>query len=200
LIIYDLNGEDCVKEQIYNILEVIDPIFFFAMGHGAPDAFTDNNEEIVWQCGENSCYLPPTNLKGRIVYLWSCLTARELGPKIIEYGAISYIGYNEEWAWVSSTTPAGDPYNDPYAACFFDSASEIIRALVDGCTVGQAVQKSIDKYNAWISYWEQSEDIYASEIIKWLIWDRDALTQLGDTEARLIPPDKEIGIFVKVLD
>lgn len=192
-VVYDLSGSKCIRSEIYDKLENLNPSLFAAMGHGYIDTFTDNNEAIVWRCGYISCSYPPGNLKNRIVYLWSCLTARELGPEIINYGATAYIGFNEEWIWVSSS-PAGDPYNDPYARCFFDSGNEVIKALVDGCTVKEAVQRAIDRYNQWIEYWKQSNDVHATECIKYLAWDRDALVSLGNVDSRVFEIDdsKEI--------
>lgn len=190
--ICDLAGSDAVKEKIYEKLDELNPIFFFGMGHGNIDKFTDDKEWAVWWCGEKSCSLPPDNLRGRIVYLWSCLTARQLGPKIIEHGGWSYAGFKEEWVWVPDRL-GGDPYDDKYAKGFFESGNELIIALLDKKTMQEAVQASLDKYNEWIDYWKQSDDPGASECIKWLAWDRDALTLLGDPFASLMQLKIEQG-------
>lgn len=184
--ICDLAGADCTKDNIYEKLTLLDPIFFFGMGHGSPTKYTDDNEEAVWICGNTSCPLPPNNLRSRIVYLWSCLTARELGHKIIERGGWSYAGFTEEWVWIAEGEIEGDPYDDRYAKGFFESGNELIKALLDEKTMQEAVQASINKYNEWIDYWKESDDLYASECIKWLAWDRDALTLIGSPEASLV--------------
>lgn len=182
--ICDLAGSDDIRVKIYQKLKELDPIFFFAIGHGNPTTFTDDDEDIVWQCGDLTCPYPPSNLKGRIVYLWSCLTARQLGPKIIEYGGWSYAGFTEKWVWLAEDA-WGDPYEDKYARGFFESGNELIKSLLDKKTMQEAVRDSIGKYNEWINYWLQSDDRFASECVKWLVWDRDALTLLGSPTASL---------------
>ena len=183
--ICDLASSDAVKEKIYEKLDELDPIFFFGIGHGNKDIFTDDREQAVWRCGEASCPLPPDNLRNRIVYLWSCLTARELGPKIIEHGGWSYAGFKQIWVWLTEGEAVGDPYDDKYAKGFYESGNELIIALLNRKTIKDAVQASIDKYNEWIDYWKTSGDPHASECIKWLAWDRDALTLIGDPNAAI---------------
>jgi len=185
---FELVGRYFNRQEIFKRLDELNPSFFFAMAHGYYDKFTDNFEDVVWHCGNRECTIPPDNLKGRIVYLWSCLTGRELGHKIIDYGAVAFIGYKEEWIWITKGK-IENPYNDPYARGFFEAGNQIIFSLLDGKPVCVAVQDAINVYNTWIEFWKKQlfKDPYASECIKYLAWDRDALVQYGNIYATLIP-------------
>ena len=181
--VIDLAASDDTREKIYEAIDTYDPIYFTGIGHGNTCVYTDNFEQIIWAC----TYYPPDNLANRVVYLWSCLTGNGLGPSIISHGGKSYIGYTKNWTWLSGSGTDGDPYDDIYARCFFESGEEINRTLFDGGTVNDAVNNAIDKYNEWIDYWmnEGSSNPNSSEMIKWLVWDRDALIQLGDENATI---------------
>ena len=79
----------------------------------------------------------------------------------------------------------GDPYADRYGRGFWESANELWVALCDGEEFHASVQRSIDKYNQWIDYWyyDNPEDPYAQEAIKWLTYDRDGLVALDVCDA-----------------
>ena len=124
-------------------------------------------------------------LNGRMIYLLSCLTAQQLGPAMIDAGAISYAGFKDEWTWAGND-PNGDPYDDPYARCFYESANELWLALIDGYSFGEAVEHSKNKYDWWIDYWLNSTDISASTMVGILSTDKDLLVPLGDQTAHLL--------------
>jgi hypothetical protein len=87
---------------------------FYGVGHGDTGVFTGwGNQTIFYVC---DC----KELSGSIVYLLSCLTARELGEDIVRKGARAYAGYSEEFAWVvyDRYTCAYDTYNDSTVSGF----------------------------------------------------------------------------------
>ncbi|MBA7675626.1 hypothetical protein ES703_83862 [subsurface metagenome] len=81
-----------------------------------------------------------------------------------------------------------DPYDDWYAEGFYRASNEFPIALIQGNPVHLARDRCIAKYNEWINIWEteRADDPLAADAIKWLIYDRDGLTVLGDTEAIII--------------
>ncbi|GAI40082.1 unnamed protein product, partial [marine sediment metagenome] len=137
-------------------------------------------------------------LAGRITYLLSCLTAVNLGPAIIAAGGIAYAGYNRTWWWATEDKPEieKDPYEDWYAEGYLRASNELPMTLIRGGTVAQAVERCWNEYTRWVHIWEtdpeRANDQWAAEIIKYLLWDRDCLTALGDTSAKIIA---EVGIY-----
>jgi hypothetical protein len=176
----ELQGEEAVKDLVWETLSSIDPIFINGFGHGNTNIYTGDTEEAIFT--DSECDI----LAGRIVYLLSCLTAVELGPAIISAGGLAYAGYNIEWTWMTEDINA-DPYELFLAEGFYRSANEFPTALIRQFTVDEARARSLAEYNRWIEIWEteRADSPYAAEAIKWLIHDRDGLTVLGDLEARI---------------
>lgn len=172
--ITDISAEQANKGPVYDALNDTDPLSFYGFGHGLDCRYTGDLEQDIFSCDDCSI------LSERVVYLLSCLTANGLGPKIIENGALAYAGFNISWTWLSQTGTDGDPYDDRYAFGFWESANELWMALLDGYDFQESVQKSIDRYDAWIDYWfyEEPEDPESQNCIMWLIHDRDGLVAL----------------------
>jgi len=176
--ITDLSGEQVNKTNVYEAIDRDDPFSFYGFGHGSPSIFTDDSELPLFTTTECS------KLSGRIVYLLSCLTGQQLGPAIIQNGALAYAGFNVSWTWLSVSGTDGDPYDDRYARCFWESANELWIALCDGEEFHDAVQRSVDKYNEWIDYWYNNpEDPESQSCIMWLAVDRDGLVSLDACDA-----------------
>jgi hypothetical protein len=178
----DLSGSTATRE---NVLRELPAEMFYGVGHGDTDVFTGwGNRTIFYVC---DC----RELSGSIVYLLSCLTARELGEDIVRKGARAYVGYNEEFAWVvyDRYTCAYDTYNDRYCKWFFTPVRVLLERIADGATVGEANASSIAEWNFGVSYWLENpeNDPNAGLVLYYLVWDRDAQTLLGDFNARLAP-------------
>jgi hypothetical protein len=180
--IRDLSGSTATRE---NVLRELPAEMFYGVGHGDADVFTGwGNRTIFYVC---DC----KELSSSIVYLLSCLTARELGEDIVRKGARAYVGYNEEFAWIvyDRYTCAYDTYNDRYCKWFFTPVRVLLERIADGATVGEANAGSIAEWNFGVSYWTENpeNDPNAGLVLYYLVWDRDAQTLLGDFNARLAP-------------
>lgn len=172
--VIDASAENANKGPIYAAIDAHDPASFYGFGHGNETTYTADAEEPVFTVDECD------KLSGRVVYLLSCLTGVSLGYEIINQGALAYAGFNISWTWMSEGGTDIDPYEDKYAKCFFESANELWVAICDGEEFYDAVQRSRGKYDAWIDYWfyDNPEDPYSQDCIKWLSHDRDGLVGL----------------------
>lgn len=189
IMLTELQKDQAVKAPVWDTLAREDPIFVNGVGHGNTWVYTGDSLSIIFTTTE--CDI----LAGRIVYLLSCLTAIELGPAIIKAGGVAYGGYNIPWAWMTENDQI-DPYIEWHAEGFYRATNEFPIALIQGETVARARDRCIAEYNRWITIWEteRTDDQYAADTIKWLIYDRDGLTVLGDLNAliRSIPPEKAL--------
>jgi len=184
LTVIDQEAEESLKDPVYDAINFYDPIFICGGGHGSEDAFTTDIADVKYAVFDVfNCSI----LKDRVVYLHSCLTAVNLGPAIILNGALAYAGYNISWTWLTENADV-DPYDLWVAGTFFKSANEFPIALVQGDMVGVAKDRCIDEYNYWINIWEteRSSDKDAASSIKWLLWDRDGLTVLGNMSTAIV--------------
>jgi len=172
LTVIDIQAQDANQGPVWQAMETHDPGSIYCFGHGNNCIYTGDSEEMIFDC--NNC----TPLNGRITYFLSCLTGNGLGPAIMNAGAAAYAGFVVSWTWVlTGGGPTGDPYNDPYARGFFESANELWRGIIDGKTIHEASAQSVDKYNEWIDYWlyQNPTDPGAQECIKYLVKDREGL-------------------------
>lgn len=176
--ITDLTETQANQTPVYDAIDATDPFAFYGFGHGQIDRYTGDSEQDIFNTFECN------KLSGRVVYLLSCLTATVLGPEIIRQGALAYAGFNISWTWVAQSENEEfvyfDPYDDPYAYGFYESANELWKALLDGKTFQESVQQSVNKYNEWIDYWyyQNPGDPASQDCIKYLALDRDGLVSL----------------------
>jgi hypothetical protein len=179
LTVDDLSGDNAIRTKVLESLSRNDPISFMGCGHGNSTTFTGQRlSPIWWSC---DC----KELKGRVVYLLSCLTGQNLGPDMVNNkGAWCYIGYKVTFTWVQEKLI--DPLLDKYAKSFFEPVLEIIERLADGKTTGEAFKASIERWNYWIDYWSKSNDRFASLVVSLLKLDRDGQVLIGDENARIV--------------
>jgi len=88
-------------------------------------------------------------MKDRVVHLNSCLTAQELGPAIIDAGAIAYIGSKEEfWFFTGDAPGTTRAVRSPFLAEYQFDAS-----ILQGKSNSDARQDQMRKYDEEIDYW-----------------------------------------------
>jgi hypothetical protein len=176
LTVDDLAGADAVRTKVLDSLSRRDSVFFTGVGHGNEAIFTGQNYDRIWWASDSS------QLRGRVVYLLSCLTGQQLGLDVVNNkGAWCYVGYKVEFTWINEYLQ--DPMVDRYGKAFFEPVLELISRLADGHTVGEAFKASLDKFNYWIDYWSRSSDPEAPAIVMYLIADRDGQVLIGDENA-----------------
>lgn len=188
----DLRGDDAVGEKFKDAVESLDPSCLIGCGHGSPDTWTGQYIEDRY-----STLLTPYNaglMEGRVVYLLSCLTGQKLGPEIVSHGALAYGGYTEEFVWTVESPES--PATDKLAAPFGNASTTFPKLLVGGKTVSEAREKALAVFEAEMEKWEKSEDPYAREVVKWLNFDMQAFTVLGDEEATGLDPKLAQGIVI----
>jgi len=180
LTLEDLRGDNAVRDKVLESLSRLDPIWCILLGHGNATTYTGQNfDRIFWECNSSE-------LRDRVVYALSCITAARLGPDAVDKGCRTYIGYSEEFIWTQEAPV--DPLADRYGRSFFEPVLELLYRLADGATTGEAFKASIDKWNYWIDYWSRSTDPAAPAILMYLIHDRDCQKLIGDDFATVTTP------------
>lgn len=179
--VIDAGDNNANKQYVDEAIEYDDPGVIFGFGHGNQNRFTAQYREDIFTTSDCD------RVSGRIVYLLSCLTANQLGPMMMEKGALAYAGFNQSWTWIADTDEYNnflqpDPYFDKYAQGFYESAVAVMVALCAGYSFIEAIQASIQKYNDWIQYWYDNPDPASQDCIMWLAFDRDALVAFSNCD------------------
>lgn len=141
--VYELKGDDVIKEKLTKLVEEKNPHLILFNGHGASKIILGFESNILISCDDNEVLL-----KDRIIHSLSCDSGKELGPACISLGTKAFIGYKKEFKFVHlGKITSSLQYKDPLADLFLRPAFEISKALLEGNTVKQAHERSQKMYS-----------------------------------------------------
>lgn len=147
--IIEIKGKDATVANVKAQLASVSPMVFVGIGHGNYTTYTVQAEEVFLQV--NNANVPL--MSGKVVHLNSCQTGAQLGPAIMEAGALSYVGSNESfWFYVGDAPNATRATQSPFLAEY-----EFDVALLKGKTVGEARTDQLAKFESELTYWVEGE-------------------------------------------
>ncbi len=166
----DLAINNATRENVEDEINNFKPNLIIHYDHGG--AFT------LW--GQEADALEPAVdaanvglLANRITSTVSCQSAGGLGPLAITNGATSYLGYDENHAFVVG-------YQDEFG----EAANAANYALLECKTTQEAYQAGIDAYDDLYNDLIASGDVFAAN---WALHDRDCFELLGSSDATACP-------------
>lgn len=176
--VLDLKEERANKEELSSIISKKQPSFIFFNGHGDSDCIRGHDDKILVKAGENEGLL-----KSKIVYALSCKSGKKLGPKSIETGAFTYMGYDEDFIFIYDQGKVSRPLSDNMANLFLKPSNQLVISLLKGHTAGESYIRSRASFMANIQKLLSSESPF-SFTIPYLFWDMRHQVCLGDRESR----------------
>ena len=185
--IVELVGDDANKEKIRQTVETLNPITFCGIGHGSEFVFSVECTEKYITVGDSEI----SQFKDRVVSLCSCLTAVDLGPAIMDAGAIVYTGYKTEfWFYIGD-----DPGTTRAVSSPFLSEFQFVGSLLRGKTAGNARADQLRKYDEEIDYWitgEGKNHADAMELSRILEMNKSNSVFLGEGS---VAPSSGVSVF-----
>lgn len=174
-----LEGSDAVRINLEKILKTKDWTLVFLNGHGDENTVFGHDDEPILDKDNVSL------TQNQIVYALACNSLERLGKLAITKGTKAYIGYRDKFMFVGDPTTSAVPDKDKNAAPFRQVCHFLIKALVEGESVGDAIDKTKSVYERLIRTYGTSEDSYgdAPAIGLALSWDMCSLDCEGDTSA-----------------
>ncbi len=177
--IIDLVKENANKNKFDGIISKKNPKLIILNGHGNENSVTGHKDEILIETDSNESIL-----KSKIFYAVSCRSARKLGPKAIEKGALAYIGYDDDFIFVIDKNKTATPLKDDYAKLFLEPSNEVALSLIKGNCTKESYLKSQNMFKKNIQKLLTSESPPGSENwVRYLFWDMKHQTILGDKNA-----------------
>lgn len=134
-----------------------DVSYVTGVGHGGHDTYTGDWGSPIWQVGNYH----PDEVRGKIMHLLSCETARDLGPDAVRNTCRAYFGYDENFVVVLS-----------HPEVFFDCDSEIDRGFADGLNAARVHDHTIALYDKRIGEALAAGRQYTAAVLR---FDRDHL-------------------------
>jgi len=141
-LVFELKKEKANRQLLSQLIQKEKPRLIVFNGHGNNISITGFHRKVLIRCNDNESLL-----KGKIIHSMSCNSGKTLGQTCIKIGTLSYIGYSEEFKLVYlKKERKQEMLDDPVAAFFLEPAFEVIVALINGDTTGDAYRKSQEMY------------------------------------------------------
>jgi hypothetical protein len=163
--VISLEGSRNVRSEFASYAKSRRVVYIGGVGHGSTTTFTGDGNRSLLQVGRYD----PAEVRGKIIHLLSCQTAKELGPDVVRNGALAYAGYHRNFRFVLDQ--AGTPVNE--LELFWRSDSTFPLAMVLGKTAGAAHNATLRAYDYAIA---QVPNTIAAT---WLTWDRECFCSPG---------------------
>ena len=155
------------------------------VGHGDDDQVNGQHDAILLKVGEYN----DNEVKNKVIYSFSCLSAVELGPDLINRGATAFLGWNDDYLWMIDESQLLTPWNDKLAAPCIMPVIDGLNALLDGKTMSEVKQLQLDSYS---DYATRTDD----ELIKDLVqFNQSNFVLYGDPQAHINPRPPLPSIF-----
>lgn len=179
--ILDLREKRANKKEFCGIINKTKPELLFLNGHGNRNLITGHDQEILIQSNVNEDIT-----KDSVVYALSCRVAETLGVKCVKKGARAFIGYKNDFIFLTEQAFITHPLDDQTAALFLEPSNLIVTSLIKGHSAGNSHNRSQQEYKKSIRKLVTSESLQEDKSsLRFLIWDMEAQICLGDQSARM---------------
>ena len=175
--VFDLNREKAIRTNVEVRLRKLSCNLTFFNGHGDFNVITGHNNEPIIIGGENEGLL-----KSKIVYAISCKSAKELGPRRVNAGAVSYTGFDDDFIFVYEPENISRPLHDNTAKLFLEPSQLFMKSLIKGNSVREGMDKT--KKLLADNFLKALND-NDRDSAKYLWWDLKHFVSHGDVDAKL---------------
>lgn len=177
--IFDLHRKRASKTDVISILSKMEPGLVIFNGHGSDNLVAGWNDEPLVLAGENEPLL-----REKIVYAVSCSSAKKLGPKSVDSGARTYIGYDDDFVFFYDPNKITSPLKDNTAKLFLEPSNELIVSLIKGNTSEESCRRSKQLFKKNIRRLLSSEATREeTSMARYLWWDMVHQVCLGDEKS-----------------
>ncbi len=178
--VLDLHRERATKSEVEGVISKFSPNLVLFNGHGNDNTIAGHGNQPIVTVGKNE-----EILKSKIVYAVSCKSAKCLGPKSIEAGAISYTGYDDDFIFVYEPEKVSRPLQDETVKLFLEPSNLFIDSLIKGNTIKESRKRTEDMFRRNIVKALGSTIQDDASIVRFLWWNRRHFVSHGDLDARL---------------
>ncbi|MFH1511217.1 MAG: hypothetical protein ABIF10_05980 [Candidatus Woesearchaeota archaeon] len=134
--ILDLHREKSAKEEVESGLTKFSPGLVVFNGHGDEKTITGHKNIDIVRFGDNEHLLA-----AKVIYAISCRSAKTLGPAAVGCGAISYLGFDDDFIFLYDSRHK--PEIDPTAKMFLEPSTRLVQSLVKGNTVAESCERAL---------------------------------------------------------
>jgi hypothetical protein len=179
--VIDLIRDKANRSELEGRLRKLSPEIVFLNGHGSEDCIGGHNDEVLVKAEDNH-----EVLKGKITYALACKSGKVLGRKISKGNDATYIGYTDDFIFISDNNYVSKPLSDPKARLFMEASNHVMVSLLKGHSAQEASEKSKNAFRAnFTRLLSSGNDPDSSNIAKYLWWNMRNQVCLGNGAAKL---------------
>lgn len=178
--VIDLHRDKANKKRVVGTLEKTSTKLVIFNGHGSDTAVYGQDNEIILET------LDTKAVKDKIIYARACRAASILGNNSIASGAISFLGYTEDFIFFRTRNSESQPLKDKTAEQFLEPSNYIPISLLKGRTTSEANSRSKNFFRKNIEKLIVAGPTYSDyQTIRGLLWDMRNQVCLGNQNASL---------------
>lgn len=179
--VLDLDGQKANLKDFSGRIKKTQPELVVLNGHGSVDTIAGHDGQVLLSVDKNESLL-----SNKISYALACSSAKKLGKCLIEKGAKSFIGYEEDFIFLHEKDKLSRPINDKTAGLFLEPSNLVASTLIKGNTAKEAYDRSQKEFRHNIRRLVVSESPQEDKSpITWLYWDMIHQVCLGDNSAKI---------------
>jgi hypothetical protein len=163
----DLQKKRANIKEFTSVIKKTKPELVVLNGHGDSSTITGYDNEPLVKAGRNHDLL-----KGTTVYARSCQSAKQLGSTAVNTGCKAFIGYDDDFVFVTEDDKVTQPLKDKTAELFLNPSNQVVISLLKGHTAAEANQRSKKIFKRTIQKLMSSAATGKdTELIPNLVWD-----------------------------
>jgi len=178
--VIDLHREKANRERVVGTLEKTSIKLVVFNGHGSDGSIYGHDDKAILETTDTKA------VKDKIVYARACRAANILGHNAIASGAVSFLGYTEDFIFFHDPESERRPLEDKTAELFLQPSNYIPISLLKGHTTGGANNRSknlfIRNIEKLVIAGPRSYDYVTA---RYLLWDVTFQVCLGNQNATL---------------
>lgn len=177
----DLKGQKVTKDELTGRIAKLNPSLVVLNGHGSENSIVGQNDETLIEVGDNEHIL-----HSRITYAVSCRCGKNLGPKSVEAGNSTFIGYDDDFVFMSDRKYLSRPLKDKMAQPFMEASNRVPISLLKGHKASDASRQSKEMFEkSYKTLSSSSSDPNSLQAAHFLWWDMMHQVCLGNGNATI---------------
>jgi hypothetical protein len=178
--VIDLRRDKANKKRVVGTLEKTNAKFVVFNGHGNDAVIYGQDNEAILEMSDTKA------VKNKIIYARACRAASILGNNAIASGAISFLGYTEDFIFFRNINNERKPLEDKTAKQFLEPSNYLPISLLKGHTTGEANNRSKNLFRKNIEKLIVAGPTSSDyQTIRGLLWNMQHQVCLGDKSATL---------------
>jgi len=176
--ILDLHGKRASKSEFESFVKEFSPKVILFNGHGNENTIGGHENEPLVTLGKNEKLLA-----SRIIYSISCKSAKNLGRKSIDSGAMSFTGYDDDFIFFYDVKMTSRPVEDETAKLFLGHSKIFVNSLLKGNSISESYNRAKGSMKNNITKLLSSESP-DSGMIRFLWWNMKHFVTQGNADIK----------------